>query len=210
MDWRWFQLGLISRTTWVRLPLLQQFNEIHFFILIIVTIMEKIKKKPGGAQTTYNGLKFEKKTDFFSMVKGNTEYTLTTSGEILKNDLFVGEYYDKNAIYSKFLKKLDIDYKKILSKKIIPDGIFFVKNKVFIIEKKFQVIPGSVDEKLQTCDFKKKQYEKLFNPLGIKVEYYYVLNDFFKKSQYDDVFEYINSVGCKYFFDALPLDAVDL
>lgn len=76
--------------------------------------------------------------------------------------------------------------------------------------KKYQARSGSVDEKLQTCDFKKKQYTKLFKPLNIKVEYYYVLNDWFRKPEYEDVFEYIESVGCKYFIEELPLDEIGL
>jgi hypothetical protein len=81
---------------------------------------------------------------------------------------------------------------------------------VYIIEKKYQAGSGSVDEKLQTCDFKKKQYIKLFKPLNIKVEYYYVLNDWFRRPEYEDVFEYIESVGCKYFIEELPLEEVGL
>lgn len=69
---------------------------------------------------------------------------------------------------------------------------------------------GSVDEKLQTCDFKKKQYKKLFDPLRIEVEYYYVLNDYFDQPQYDDVFEYIESVGCRFFFNEIPIDELGL
>ena len=42
-------------------------------------------------------------------------------------------------------------------------------------------------------------------PLNINVEYYYVLNDWFEKPQYKDVFEYVESVGCKYFIQELPL-----
>jgi hypothetical protein len=49
------------------------------------------------------------------------------------------------------------------------------------IEVKYQQVAGSVDEKLQTCDFKLKQYLKLVASLGIKVEYVYVLNNWFKK-----------------------------
>ena len=44
-----------------------------------------------------------------------------------------------------------------------------------IIEIKYQEVAGSVDEKLQTCDFKKKQYERLLRPLKLIVEYCYVL-----------------------------------
>lgn len=43
---------------------------------------------------------------------------------------------------------------------------------------------GSVDEKLQTCDFKRKQYLKMVHSLGLKVEYVYVLNDWFKNTKF--------------------------
>ena len=46
-----------------------------------------------------------------------------------------------------------------------------MRETLFIIEVKYQQLAGSVDEKLQTCDFKRKQYLKLVNYLGLKVEY---------------------------------------
>jgi hypothetical protein len=48
---------------------------------------------------------------------------------------------------------------------------------LFIIEVKYQQVAGSVDEKLQTCDFKRKQYLKLVRSLELKVEYVYVLSN---------------------------------
>ena len=56
---------------------------------------------------------------------------------------------------------------EIISKKLLPDDCIFViiNNTLFIIECKFQQVAGSVDEKLQTCDFKKKQYQKLLAKL---------------------------------------------
>jgi hypothetical protein len=75
---------------------------------------------------------------------------------------------------------------------------------------KFQEVAGSVDEKLQTCDFKHKQYQKLLSPLKIKVKYVYVLNDWFMKKEYEDVLKYIDSVGCYYFFNILPFHFLDL
>lgn len=69
---------------------------------------------------------------------------------------------------------------------------------------------GSVDEKLQTCDFKNKQYNKLLAPLRISVKYVYILSDWFKKDVYKDVLRYVNSVGCHYFFYELPLDFLGL
>ena len=91
------------------------------------------------------------------------------------------------------------------------DAILIIKDKtLFIIEIKFQVVAGSVDEKLQTCDFKNKQYKRLLTPLKISVKYAYILNDWFKKKKYKDVLNYIKSVGCYYFFNELPLDFLGL
>ena len=70
---------------------------------------------------------------------------------------------------------------------------------------KFQKVDGSVNEKLQTCDFKKKQYRKLMAQLNIEVEYIYILSDWFKKPEYKDTLDYIISVGCQYYFHYLPL-----
>lgn len=75
----------------------------------------------------------------------------------------------------------------------------------YIIEKKFQNSAGSVDEKLPGCDFKKRIYQKLFKNLNYKVEYLYVLSDWFKQAQYRDVLEYIREVECHYFFNEIPL-----
>ena len=61
----------------------------------------------------------------------------------------------------------------------MPDEALYViiNNTLFVIEVKFQKVAGSVDEKLQTCDFKRKQYAKLMAPLNIEVEYIYILSD---------------------------------
>ena len=80
---------------------------------------------------------------------------------------------------------------------MLPDnGLFvIVRDTLFIIEIKFQQVAGSVDEKLQTCDFKRKQYSKLVQSQNWKVEYVYVLNDWFKQDSYTDTLNYINK-GC--------------
>lgn len=127
----------------------------------------------------------------------------------------VGVYFDgclvarcfkKHEFYS-FLEESNVDWTKILSKKLLPDDalLVIVRETLFIIEVKYQQVSGSVDEKLQTCDFKRKQYLKLVAPLGLKVEYVYVLNDWFKKPEYKDVLDYIHSVNCHYKFNKLPL-----
>lgn len=46
---------------------------------------------------------------------------------------------------------------------------------------------------------------KLFSKLNYKVEYCYVLNDWFHYEQYKDVLDYIISVNCRYYFTYIPL-----
>ena len=81
---------------------------------------------------------------------------------------------------------------------------------LYIIECKYQQSPGSVDEKLQTCDFKRKQYRKLLAPLNIDVEYMYLLSDWFRNSKYKDTLDYIISMNCFYYFEYIPLEKLGL
>jgi hypothetical protein len=163
----------------------------------------------GGSKTNFNGLKFEARADLRDAIVIHPVYDLR-SDKVYENGKVVAKYYEKHSLYKEFLAPNGVDYKNYLSKKLLPDGALLVGKTVYIIEKKYQAGSGSVDEKLQTCDFKKKQYIKLFKPLNIKVEYYYVLNDWFRRPEYEDVFEYIESVGCKYFIEELPLEEVGL
>lgn len=105
-----------------------------------------------------------------------------------------------------------IDWRKLISKRLFPDEDLYVivNNTLFIIEMKFQKVGGSVDEKLQTCDFKKKEYRTLMAPLNIEVEYIYILSDWFKKPGYKDTLDYVIAVGCQYYFYYLPLHKLGL
>ena len=85
-----------------------------------------------------------------------------------------------------------------------------LNNILFIIECKHQEVAGSVDEKLQTCDFKKKQYQKLMSQANIDVEYIYLLDDWFRDPKYKDVLDYIHSAGCDYYFEYIPLTRLGL
>lgn len=169
-----------------------------------------MKEKGKGGGNTITGLHFERKTDILSLLKTIEGY------EIKRNIIFyygkeVAKSFKKYALY-RFLEKEGIDYKTILSKKLLPDEAIYVivNNTLFIIEMKFQKVGGSVDEKLQTCDFKRKQYAKLMAPLNIEVEYIYILSDWFRKNEYKDVRDYIISVGCQFYFDYLPLQKLGL
>lgn len=111
----------------------------------------------------------------------------------------IGVELSKHKLY-RYLKNLKIDWKSIISKKLLPDEAYLEENKLIIYEKKFQQVAGSVDEKLQTCDFKIRQYRKIANAIGAKeVEYIYLLNNWFSKPEYKDALDYINSIqGCSY------------
>lgn len=101
---------------------------------------------------------------------------------------------------SRYLSQKQIDWKKLISKKLLPDEAYLVNNELKVYEKKFQQTPGSVDEKLQTCAFKILQYKKIGRALGVqKVTYTYLLNNWFSRPEYKDVLNYIHSVdGCDY------------
>lgn len=71
--------------------------------------------------------------------------------------------YKKNKLYSNLLAPMRVDYRKFVSKKLLPDDAVLVAiaKTLFIVETKFQTVAGSVDEKLQTCAFKLEQYKRL-------------------------------------------------
>jgi len=162
-----------------------------------------IKDGKGGERTTASGLSFEDKVELTEtlMAKG---FLLGASfvGKTLHDAGGVrGLLFKKGDLY-KFLRRERVDYGRILSKKLLPDNVFlnYGSRTAYIIEVKYQITAGSVDEKLQTCDFKKKQYRKLLGPAGYQVEFAYVLNSWFKKDEYKDTMNYIRESGCHYFF----------
>lgn len=165
----------------------------------------------GGANTQ-TGMKFEKDTDLKEALQ--SKKGISVKGNIvLNNSLVIGYILQKHDLYKHFLEKNNVDWPRIVSKKLLPDEAYYsiASKKLIIIEKKFQQVAGSVDEKLQTCGFKKRQYEKLCAPLkDVTVEYVYVLNDWFKDKTYKDVLEYISEVECRYYFNELPFDLLDL
>jgi hypothetical protein len=163
-----------------------------------------------GGGNTLTGLNFEKEKDILELLSNTSGYSV--KGHVISyKGKEVARSYRKNNLY-KFLELKGIKYTEILSKKLLPDEALYVvvNNTMYILEIKFQKVAGSVDEKLQTCDFKKKQYQRLFAPLNYEVEYIYILSEWFNRSEYKDVLTYINSVGCHYYFGYLPLQKLGL
>jgi hypothetical protein len=167
-----------------------------------------IKDGKGGANTTASGHSFEDKVELTEtlMAKG---FMLETSfvGKSLRDVGGVrGLLFKKGDLY-KFLRRERVDYRRLLSKKLLPDNVFinYGNKTAYVIEVKYQSNAGSVDEKLQTCDFKRRQYLKMFAPLGYRVEFAYVLNSWFQKPEYKDTMEYILGSGCRYFFKEIDV-----
>ena len=174
-----------------------------------------MKRKPntvgGGSRTNVNGLSFEGRTDLLESLNQNPFFEVK-GNKVLQNNKIVGEYFEKYNFYTSFLEERKVNWKEINSKQYLPDSVFYNHENltVYVIEKKYQAGSGSVDEKLQTCDFKKKMYMNLITPLGLETEYYYLLNNWFDKEVYKDVFSYIENVGCKFFIDFMPLSELGL
>lgn len=165
----------------------------------------------GGAKTTRNGLSFEGRADLRDAIHSHPDYRLDQQERVIdKNGEIVAQYFEKHGLYRKFLEPNGVDWKDCISSKLLPDSALLVGETMYIIEKKYQEQPGSVDEKLQTCVFKKRQYKKLLNQAGVSVQYCYVMNDWFDHPRYDDVLEFIEESGCYYYFNEVPLEDIGM
>ncbi len=134
----------------------------------------------GGAKTNANGLQYEELTDLSS------EFD---SEKTVKHKLF-NEIFFKN-IDKKYISTKQSNVFKYMNNKIDksvnrghgcknPDECFIYEdtNTIFIIEKKFQQVGGSVCEKIQTAPFKIWAYKRTFP--NYKIVYIYCLSDWFK------------------------------
>lgn len=173
-----------------------------------------MKKGGVGGGNTITGLNFEGKADLLTLLHNLPGYKVEKAGigfDIKYKDGTIAHSYKKNEFY-KFLESKGVEWEKIVSKKLLPDGAIYVikDNTLYILELKYQEVAGSVDEKLQTCDFKRKQYQKLMAQLNTEVEYIYILSEWFKHPRYKDVLDYVISVNCQYYFEYLPLHKIGL
>lgn len=174
-----------------------------------------MRKGGAGGASTKTGLIFEQRVGLKKLFAALPGYSVEKSdgaGLLLYyGDDLVARMFEKHAFYE-FLIEEGVDWQGILSKRLLPDDalLVIVRETLFVVEVKFQQIAGSVDEKLQTCDFKRKQYVKLTHSLNLKVEYVYVLNDWFKAPKYKDTLDYIHSVNCHYRFNEIPLSWLGL
>ena len=175
-----------------------------------------MKEGGFGGANTLTGLNFERDVDLAVLLAAKPGYEIKTIfGKVGKGVYFKGELlarcFRKHDFY-RFLDEQGVEWESKVSSKLLPDDalLVIVRETLFIVEIKYQQGQGSTDEKLQTCDFKKKKYQMLVRPLGLKVEYVYVLSEWFKKPRYKDVLDYVESVNCHYKFGSLPLSWLGL
>ena len=169
-----------------------------------------MKRGGKGGANTLTGLAFEGQTDLATFLSKQTGYSVDGT-DVYYDGKLVARVFKKHGFY-RFLKSYGVEWEKIISRQILPDDCLYalVNNTLFIIECKYQETDGSTDEKLQTCDFKKKQYQKLLSRINIDVEYVYLLSNWFMHPKYKDVLDYIISVRCQYYFEYIPLSKFGL
>lgn len=136
----------------------------------------------GGSNTNATGLSYENLTDLSS------EYEIISSNKHMNTIRFnINNKYEyicvnknKLYLYMKSINKQNNEIKLAHGCKKPDECYINEKNKtIFIIEKKFQQVSGSVCEKIQTPDFKIWQYSRTFPEY--KIVYIYCLSDWFKK-----------------------------
>ena len=166
----------------------------------------------GGAQTNKNGLNFEQTTSLNDALI-NAGLEIRGDYDVYLNKKLIGRSINKTKFSTIFLRENGVDYSLFNSKRWDPDEAFIneLNRTVYIIEKKFQSKSGSVDEKLATFPFKIYEYKKLLSPIKYDVVYIYLLSSiWFNTPKYKDYYDYMNDLGCPYFFDTLPLEAIGI
>ena len=93
-----------------------------------------MKKGGIGGGNTATGLKFEGEADFIKVIKKQKGYT-TKGSSIFYDQKEVALSFRKYKLY-KYLEKNGIDYKKLISKRLLPDDAIYViaNNTFFILE----------------------------------------------------------------------------
>lgn len=136
----------------------------------------------GGARTNLNGLPYEKMTDLaseFSIVSRESTHKVVHFNADPQNDRnFIRARKNKFKKYMEPFTNHDMKWVHGSKK---PDECYIDENSktIFVIEKKFQQIEGSICEKIQSAPCKIWNYKKIFPQHNIV--YTYTLSDWYKE-----------------------------
>lgn len=157
----------------------------------------------GGVNTNLNGLAFEKLTNIEEKLlknnfikkhinKNKFGYYLINENNEKDNKTII--YLIQNGFKTYIKSKFNIDvYRQ-------PDEAYLIKNNkddsyhLKILEKKNQNVEGSVEDKLKTGSFNRKEYELMFKDsnINIKVSYAFCLSKFLETKINSDTPKYKN------------------
>jgi len=136
----------------------------------------------GGANTNKTGLFYENTTslmDMYTVLSECTSEKKTSTVQYIKFNNYTQTYV--YASKNDFIKYMDPDKKNEYAHGCkSPDECYIdeTNKKIFIIEKKYQAVSGSVCEKIQSGPFKQWHFTRIFPEY--RIIYMYCLNDWFK------------------------------
>ena len=206
----------------------------------------------GGAQSTANGLSLESQVSLSRLIPlWNNCFSVHGHDLIYQysegQPLCVAKLYSKDDFWNDYFEPLfpnlfTIDslippYHRVVissiwSKMLYPDEVLVLDTSsgpiFLIIEVKTQGKGGSVDEKLQTCDYKISQYSRLLNAAfgqdNYTLEFAFLLDNWFAQKcnsfvcvdqnmnktiirvpRYRDTFNYIHEADTWYFFPQMSI-----
>lgn len=162
-------------------------------------LISKLSEMSLKTKSTKHGITYEDLTD---LSKKYNIKSIHDTYSLIKFSNYESSYiFTKQANFIKYMKSIN-EYNIHITPAHgckNPDECYIdIVNKfVFIIEKKFQKVSGSVCEKIQTPDFKTWQYSRLIP--NYKIIYIYSLSDWFKTNCKSEI-EYLDYKNIKYFW----------
>ena len=184
--------------------------EVETIVEVEVEVETNIKNKgtgAGGANTNLNGLSFEATTNLEPYY---SECIINKNNKTKKIKFNNYNKYFINANKSSLHKYMDSNGEKSVDEEeqkieLIagckePDEAYInlEEKKLYIIEKKYQQTPGSVDEKIQTGHVKQQFYEILYP--NYKINYMYCLSDWFNRPEYKSVLQILKKNNVEVFW----------
>ena len=156
----------------------------------------------GGYKTTLHGNTFELFTSIELKLLENNFNKI-----ILDKKSTYGYYFEKNVDNKQILYFTQFGFKKYFKKTLNiniyknPDEAFVIYSNneynIKILEKKNQNVEGSVEDKLKTGDFNRREYLKIFNKelnnkFKINIDYAFCISKFLQNKFESNNIKYIN------------------